>query len=219
MSKTIKPDNSMILPNVKYPETIAEAKGLYRKYGSSLVSKDYKYVINGLLRLDFPGEIPNYDYVHALFLADLMFQNTSKSLRMITGAYGKDFLADLESSFLGALERISRNRGFVHMIALGGDSRLALQPLQDKFRGTLRIFIANLKKNEELNHTIICDNRMLRVEEPHSEIVDNMSVEDIKASVFFNNPGKAKVASEAFDSMWRSLNRMKKQPAKHPQGR
>jgi len=185
------------------------------KYGEDLLSKDYKNVIAQLFEIGFNGEIDNDDYVHALYLTDLMFQNTSRSLRMVMGSYGKEFLGDLHNSFMLALERIHRNHGFAHLAFLTQDSLSPLQKLQEQFRGTLKIFICSLTRNVVLNHIIICDNRMLRKEKPHPTVFDGMPVEDIKASVFLSNRSASEVAAETFDVMWHSLSRKTKESKAH----
>jgi len=184
---------------------IKDAKAMFRNWGDPL-SEGYDNLIERKKKENPEEGVPNDNYCHALFFTDYMFRATQKHLRILSGAEGDGFLNVLGKSFEGALKRISDNHGFAHLILV--DSKLSnfLSPMLNRYP-VLKITPATLKDDQNVPHTIICDNHMLREEDIHDELTDESDVNQVTAKVYFNSNVKAKLAAESFDNTWGYLNK------------
>lgn len=186
--------------------TIQEALDNYKAEGVESIGKDYRDIVDIVhneAHLDV--EIPNNDYSHALYLADLMFQDTSKSIRMLNGiSEGCDWLEVLRGNLVAALKRIQRNDGFLRAIFVGeGVAPDSMIELRKEFKGTVKFVTATSPK--PIKHFIICDDYMLRSEELHDPITPDTTSDKIQASVYLNSPVRAKEKAEEFDEIWNYL--------------
>lgn len=187
--------------------TIQEVIESYKVEGVESIDKDYRDIVDivqNAARLDI--EIPNSDYSHAIYLADLMFQDTSKNIRMLNGiSEGCDWLEALRGSLVAALKRIQRSGGFLRAIFVGeGNAPDSIIELRNEFKGFVQFVTATSPK--PIKHFIICDDYMLRSEELHDPITPNMTSGNIQASVYLNSPPRAKEKTREFDEIWDYLS-------------
>jgi len=73
------------------------------------------------------------------------------------------------------------------------------------YKDVLQIVSATTKDDAIIPHFIVCDNDMVRDEEPHGPLDDNTNANEVCAEVFFNNHSKARVFSSRFNAMWDAL--------------
>ena len=186
---------------------VKDAQRIFSRWGES-ISVDFDALIRQKKKVAPQEGMRNDNYYHALFFTDYMFRSTEHYLKMLSGSQGDGFLSVLKKSFEDALKRITRNRqGEVQIILVNCDISQSLQLMMDRYPA-LSVTLAKSAKNENVSHTIICDEYMVREEEPHKELTGDSDVRAIKAKVFFNNKDRAKIASESFDSIWKRLNGM-----------
>lgn len=188
--------------------TIREVIDNYKTEGVKSIGKDYRDLVDIVRNEEAHDvEIPNSDYSHALYLADLMFQDTSKSIRMLNGMGAGVYCLDvLKNSFIGAVERIKKSEGFLRAIFVGeSDAPEIVVNLHKKFGGTAQFVTATSPK--PIKHFIICDDYMLRLEELHDPITPDTPSDKINASVYLNSPPRAKEKAREFDEIWDYLNR------------
>jgi len=181
--------------------TIKETIEKYRAEGKESVSPTLRALVDQMVATGARTEFKNDSYADALFLTDTMFEQSHACVRILTGVGGGEFLRALKKSFTAALERLK---------TVGGEARVVildtpkiddwLEGMRTRF-STLKIFRA--KATGSIKHFIVCDSRMARLEDVHPAITPETPVEDIKANVFFNEPTKAKVYEDYFDSIWK----------------
>ena len=151
------------------------------------------------------GMIDNNDYFHALWYTDIMFGQTRNSIRMLTGNEASGFLKALAHVFEAALKQITKNRGLVRIIMLAEQPPPFLRDLKDKYRSVFDVKLARLIPGQQIEHTIICDDYMVRKEAPHEPLTELSDAGEVKAKVYFDNEGLAEVETASFDGLWEKL--------------
>lgn len=182
---------------------IAAAIELYKSGGGESASPALRKVINQLINDNVRTQFDNDSYVDALVLTDVMFDRSQNSVRWLAGSGLAQFLITLESSFVELLTRLRNSTGRVKILILDSQLPEWLESLQNEYKGTLSIRHAHAKS--EIPHFIVCDGKMAREEQPHPIIDENSMAEAIKAKVSFNDPGKAKVLENYFESLWQAV--------------
>lgn len=181
--------------------TIGKAKELFQKVGRALYSDD-----GGLAELfkrnGWENGLKNDNYVHALFLTDLMMKGTTTAFRMLTGSSGDGFLGALRKSFETMLDRLERARGSARIILLGGEGNDFLNEFKSVKPSSLQVRLLPGPTRVNMGHFITCDSSMVREEEPHPELTDASRADLVKATVFFSNPIKTAIANQKFDAIW-----------------
>ncbi len=185
---------------------IIEVERLYLEKGYNQVDPDYRALVDIFRKLNAKEPIPNSDYLHGLYLNDLMFRGTSHHIRMLNGTGESNWLDVLKDSISKALARIKERNGFLKAIFVGGgETPDAIRKLQQKF-GDQTVKFMMARTSEPVRHFIACDSSMLRLEDVHRPITQEMMSNSIKASVYLNNPGKTKTMEDEFDYIWDYLN-------------
>ena len=187
--------------------TVKEVLDNYKATGVESIGKDYRDIVDIVHNEGYlDTEIPNNDFSHALYLTDLMFQDTSKSIRMLNGiSEGCDWLEALRGNLVAALKRIQRSGGFLRAIFVGeGGAPDSIIELRNEFKGTVQFVTATSPKPTK--HFIICDDYMLRSEELHDPVTPDTASDNIHASVYLNSPLRAKEKAREFDEIWDYLS-------------
>lgn len=184
---------------------IADIEELYARGGFNEVKKDYRDLVDAFRHLRCREPIPNSDYLHGLYLTDLMFRSTSENIRILSGMGESNWLRVLRDSLTKALERIKTKKGFLKAIFVGtGAPSKAILYLQNKF-GTDTVKFITATAPEPVEHFIACDSHMLRLEKAHPPITGDMDSSKIIASVYLYNPARAKAKEEQFELIWKDL--------------
>lgn len=147
----------------------------------------------------------NDSYADALPLSEAMFLRANRSIDILTAGGCDKFLEALSDSFNGALRRIKKVGGTVRIILLDSTDKLKVDP---QFDGTIKYAFARVEgdpKASNIRHLIICDDNMLRDEEPHAPLTLNSAASEIKADVYLNSTVHAKMKKEYFNSLWERL--------------
>jgi hypothetical protein len=185
--------------------TIKDAKYAFEKWGDSL-QKPLDELIDNRCKCK-PGEaISNDNYFMALCFTNRMFEATQKNIRMLAGNDGNDFIGLLSVNFLKAMERIKQNKGFAHIILITEKIPEFLKSLKTKYGQYLDFKQARLLPGQNIKHFIVCDENIVREEEIHEPLTENMSADTIKASVYFNNLAKGGIKASEFDGIWEALS-------------
>ncbi len=185
--------------------TIGDAIQQYAKNGEQSIHKGYRDVIKMLVDSGYDKPIKNDSYEDALFLSDIMFENSQKSVKIFTGGGIEEFIEVLNDQFKKMLHRIKLNNGSVKVVTLGGVIPNALKQLVVEYKETLQVVAAKAKEGTEVRHFIVCDEKMIRSEEPHGPLTKDSPASDIKAEVYFDNPSKGKFFSDMFDAIWKKV--------------
>jgi hypothetical protein len=186
--------------------TIEDAINAYR--GSSAEAEGYRSLITLLIDAGFSQPFKNDSYYDALVLTEAMLNRSNHRIKLLTGPACDGFYSALSVHFMNALQRIHNAGGEVKMIILGTCFPPALGELVKKFPGTFQIALA--KPLTKLRHFIVCDSKIVRVEEYHEELSANSGAHEIKADVNFNNPSQGKMLETYFDSIWSAVSPVKK---------
>ena len=185
---------------------IGQIERLYAKNGINEIRTDYRAIVETLRRLKRQEPIRNDDYLHGLYLTDLMFASTRQHIRMLTGTGESNWLALLEPTLVKTLARMREARGFLKAIFVGeGKLPLGIHGLREQF-GEL-IQIQKARAESPIRHFITCDSYMLRLESVHPPITPDMDSDLIKADVYFNNVAKTRTTEKEFDRIWAYLER------------
>ena len=182
--------------------TIGEAKELYKQYGPALYTDDA-----GLLEIFKRNSVEdgfrNDSYVHALFLTELMLQNTRFSFKMLTGKEGDGFLGTLKEDFVKMLRRFKKHQGKAQIVIADSEEPKFLRKLKSDYPDNLKVRSAEPAKGAQIEHFIVSDDSMVREEEPHEPLMDTMDAKGaVRATVYFSNSVKAKLVSQQFDGLW-----------------
>ncbi len=183
---------------------IGDAKHIFKDWASSL-SPDNDLLIKTHKATNPEVGLSNNNYLHALFYTDYMFRHSQRTIRMLSGDEGDGFLSLLKSSFETALERIKKRAGFVQLILVDSEVSQFLSSLKTRYQDTLKIIPATTREGRPVSHMIICDEHMLREEQPHVRLDDKTDAGEVKAQVYFNSTVKTRLAIKSFDDIWKSL--------------
>ena len=190
-------------------EKISESKDFYQrlKSHSKQMFDEYRRLLDDLVNTNYPHEIENENYAHALLLTGTMFRHTKQSCCMLTGPEGNDFLKELDEEFGEALQRLKRNNGQFRLVLLDSRNTDYLSEKEEKYPEVLKIEKASLLEGEAMEHFIVCDSQMVRLEEPHGELGPDDPADQVHAKVYFNDKPRAKTTKESFDGIWNHLRR------------
>lgn len=186
--------------------TIGEIKEKYLSEKEEALEQDYRDLVD-LFQKHFPKDgIPNSDYLHALYLTDLMFQGTTRNICMFNGS-GKDGWLDvLKDTLRNTIHRIKENRGLMRAVFIGKKVPQAIVDLAEEF-GEETVRYTTLDSDVPLKHFITCDGSMLRMEEVHEPLTSDMQGDTIKAQVYLSNTAMTNTVDKYFDSIWGSLHK------------
>ena len=138
----------------------------------------------------------------------MMFERTSKTLRVFCGKDIALFLETIGKSFYDCCERIRNNGGSIRIVSQVSnkdkkDTHSKLSEFAKKIRSEFQGIDLQGKvteADEDTNHYIVCDSKMLRIEDLHKPLTKDTLANNIKAKVYFDNPGLAKDYEDFYDS-------------------
>jgi hypothetical protein len=186
--------------------TIQDAINAYK--GHNAEAEGYRSLVTFLIDSGFDQPFKNDSYYDALILTEAMLNRANHSIKLLTGPACDGFYCAISDYFTQALERIQRAGGQVKMIILGDSYPKGLTELASKFAGTFEIALA--KPFKDLQHFIVCDSKIVRIENIHGKLDGQSSAHEIKADVNFNDPAKGKMLETFFESIWSVVNPNKK---------
>jgi ABC-type uncharacterized transport system ATPase subunit len=172
------------------------------------ISAEYKNAINQAIEEGLPTIFSNHCLAHAEFLCSRMFDETKTEARILTGMSAWADSPTMRDSFASMVKKLKsakhKVKDAVRVILLadnGEDLNLDwLRALRDQSDGVLSVLVAEVDKNEEIPHQMLCDDRMVRLEKPHGR-----NVTQVNAKVSFNRPGVVKDLAPRFDALWTRL--------------
>jgi len=186
-------------------QSITATQDLFRERGARAVVPALSIQLAEMaIDHELPELIENHCYADALFLTDLMFQHSKKSIDILTGNCGGEFLRTLSKNFTDAIGRIAARGGMVRVIQLNPTAKAEFFPeLRKKYPGTFEFRFGSSKT--EIKHRIVCDQKMVRLEDIHGEIKEKTDPNTINANVWFKNTVEAKKHSAYFEAVWNRL--------------
>ncbi len=183
---------------------IKDAQEIYRKGGFSSIEPDYIKLVNTWKTLRLTEPIPNSDYLHGLYLMDLILQQTKRNVRMINGP-GKDGWLDvLKDTFEQAIIRIKAANSFLKAIFFADEAPEPMVEWQRKYPDCVEYKLAKFIDASQLRHFVSCDGLMLRLEHPHEELTPDSNSDIITADMYLLNKVKARAMENYFDNLWSS---------------
>ena len=193
----------------KKPLTIGEANDALKKIFEHECSFPLFDDLATFARRNDSDSFNNDSYIDAVLLTRYMFNHTNESLCMLTGHGGEiDFLKTIEKSFARMLERI-REAGHSARIVFLADhipgfiKEGIFKPFwEDK---TLKCCTGRVVGDKPVQHYIVCDSNMIRIEEPHAGITKDSPINIIKAKMYFDSKALASAHRNVFDRMWNRL--------------
>lgn len=162
-------------------------------------------IVTALIERGYGEDFSNDSFFDALCLTHTMLMTSYSDVRILTGGGGSSFWKTLEKPFSFAVENLQKTGGKIRMIVLDPSTpcREVLAELKKLFGDSFEYVMATTK--EKINHFVVCDSRMIRIEEPHTPITDESPDTLIKAKVNFRAPEQAKRQERLFDSFWEQL--------------
>lgn len=198
------------------PINIGSVKVWYEHHESIVSNSALRKVINQMIDEKIRTEFENDSYMDALILNEIMLDRSSKTVRMLTGGC-TFFLETLHDAFSKAFERLHAANGKIWILVVGTEIPPFLTAAQDKYAGTLRVSSAQARNEDKVEHFIVCDSVMARVEKPHVRLREDTPIDAIKAKVTFNNASTAKFYEDRFDAVWKVLHETMATPDKTAQ--
>jgi hypothetical protein len=186
---------------------IQDIEALYAEKGPDGVEQDYRDLVDTFCRLESKEPIPNSDYLHGLYLTDLMLRTTNSSIRILSGIGESNWLGVLRDSLFKALTRIKAKGNCLKAIFVGqGNLPESIVMIRSDF-GDETVKVMTAKPSQPVEHLIACDSRMLRLEKIHAPITPQTDSSEIIASVYLNNPARTRTKEEEFDYIWDYLEK------------
>ncbi|MDX6765621.1 MAG: hypothetical protein SFU85_02410 [Candidatus Methylacidiphilales bacterium] len=188
-----------------HPINIGSVKVWYEHHESIVSNSALRKVINQMIDEKIRTEFDNDSYMDALILNEIMLDRSSKTVRMLSGGCTY-FLETLQDAFTKAFERLHAANGKIRILVVGTEIPAFLAAAQKKYAGTLQVSSAQARNEDQVEHFIVCDSIMARVEKPHVRLQQNTPIDAIKAKVSFNNASTAKFYEDRFDAVWKVLH-------------
>lgn len=182
---------------------VEQAKQLFRDSREDFVS-EYADLAKLLRESRIVHPARNGNYLHALVLTDLMMRSTASEFLMVTGGSGDGFLHTLQDTFRDMLRRLRENDGKARIIVVDGkETNDHLESCRSDFADVLE-YTRGSSPNR-ISHYIVADEEMIRDEQPHPPISSSSPANQIKANVYFHNPGIASHFRQLFQKQWTTL--------------
>ena len=179
--------------------TIAQAISNYKAQAAKQ-THCLKDVVGAVIAKGEIIKLKNDCYPDALEYTETMFFHTHKSINIVTGSGCGGFYATLLGHLTNALQRVRDAKGSARMIVAAPDYPEWLEVLAQEFAGTFTL--ARLNTSETLQHFIVCDSKIVRVENVHGKLTPDSPADAIKAEVVFNEPDKGRELEQRFAVLW-----------------
>lgn len=187
------------------PVNIGSVQMWYEQHASIVANSALRKVINQMIDEKIRTEFDNDSYMDALILNEIMLDRSSKSVRMLTGGCAF-FLETLREAFTKAFERLHAANGKIWILVVGTEIPPFLAEAKAKYADTLEVATAQARNEHKVEHFIVCDSVMARVEEPHPKLEKDTPINAVKAKVSFNDSSRAKFYEDRFDAVWKVLH-------------
>lgn len=163
-------------------------------------------LISALIERGYEKSFSNDSYLDALCLTHVMVERTVSTMRVLTGGGGSvGFWKTLAKPFNEAAARLAKIGGCIQFIVINpiAECGEVFAEIKKKYPGVFDFVLAN--SATPISHFMICDSRMVRVEEPHEPITLNNPADCIKATVTFKSAELAERYENLFSSLWDRL--------------
>jgi len=193
--------------------TIAQAISNYK---AKALTRDacVNELVSAVVEQDAKITLPNHCYEHALEYTERMLSNTHQSINILTGDGQGSFYGTLIDHLIEALERIRASGGTAKMIVLSSAYPAWLEALAQEFPNTLAL--ARLNATEPMEHFIVCDSKIVRLEQIHGELGPDSPADSIKATVTFNELDKGRELEQRFEALWKQSEVNTVEPNRKP---
>ena len=191
----------MIMDKLKIGEINDALATLFQNEGNFAIFDD----LANFAKTQSANTFKNDSYVDAVLLTRYMFRNTKKSARILTGHGGDvEFLNTLQAAFREMLKRAEENFSCVKVIFLANEIPEFITTAFKRFIDS-KILVCRALQNHNskpIRHFMVCDNDMVRVEEPHNVLCRDSKADEIKAKMYFKNESMASAYASVFDLLW-----------------
>lgn len=182
--------------------TIADAIARYES-GEMSQLHGIEALINQSIENGVNTAIPNDSYLEALFLTEHMLRNANRKINIVTGCACDRFYSTLFVHLANAIERIKNNGGEAKILIESDGCPKWMEALSREYKDSFEI---GLKPDGKLQHFIVCDSKVVRIEKPHGKLSLESSANEIKAEVYFHNPEEGSRLENAFQSLWTDVS-------------
>ena len=180
---------------------IAQAVKEYQDACGDKDNPPFYGILLQLIERAYEEPLNNDSYFDALCLTHVMLDRSLFDVCILTGGGAEAFCNTLQRPFLAAAERLKQLGGKIRMIILNHDMPVQfLDEAKKKYPDVFDFILA--KGPSGVRHFMVCDSRMLRLEEAHEKISIVSLASTIHAQVYFNNPQLAKNQHALFDAVW-----------------
>lgn len=193
--------------------TIAQAISNFKSKAAN-PSFCLKDMVGAVLEKGETIKLENDCYPDALEYTEAMLFHTKKSINILTGCGCGGFYATLLAHLTSALQRVHDANGSARMIVMGANYPEWLLALAHEFSGTFAL--ARLNTDQKLQHFIVCDSKIVRLEQLHGKLSPESPADAIKAEVVFNEPKMGANLENRFDEIWNQSEVTKLDPTKKP---
>ena len=186
--------------------TIKDAIDEYEEACSKNTTPPLSEIISALIERGYDQPFQNDSYLDALCLTHVMVNRTFSSMRVLTGGGGSvGFWKTLTTPFKDAACRLEKLNGSIQFIVLNpkAECQAAFDEIKSEHPKVFDFVLAN--STNSISHFMVCDSRMVRLEQPHDPIVETSPADCIKAQVTFKSPGLAERYEGLFTSLWQRL--------------
>jgi hypothetical protein len=179
--------------------TIADAIARYESGEMSSQFGGIQTLVNKTIEHGSDDSIPNYSYLEALFLTELMLRNANHKINIVTGCACDRFYSTLFVHLTDAIKRVNKNGGDAKILIESDTCPKWMEALAGEFEDSFQI---GFKPDGKLAHFIVCDSKIVRLEEPHGKLSLASAANEIKAKVFFSNPEEGSKLEISFQELW-----------------
>jgi hypothetical protein len=194
------------MPNAHKVSTFADARAWFSETEPLVHHSALREVINLMIDKKIRTEFDNDSFLDALILTEVMFERSTGSIRMLSGPGCGDFLKSIQRSFVSAVKRLATNGGKFKLLTISDAIPEFVQETQRENPNTLEVGLLKLRDPaNQIQHFLVCDSKMARIEEPHGPLTEDTPVNAVKAKVYFNDAGKAQFYEDRFEAFWGAL--------------
>ena len=189
--------------------------GFWRKpimQRSFLVDKTYREMVDEKLSTNSSEIFGNFSPEHAGYIIAQFISKAQRSIEILSGSFADTFYEgiDIEPLLKQAADRLQSNNGQIRIITINGERCNKLEAIANRINGENRQVIAYIPAQcndpDKVNHFMVVDDRLYRLEELHEVKPEGQTPECVKAEVCCNGPQKAAALRNRFDTVWNQIS-------------
>ena len=176
------------------------------------MDKTYREMVDEKLSTNSSEIFGNFSPEHAGYIIAQFISKAERSIEILSGCFADTFYENIaiEPLLERAAERLKEKKGQIRIITINGINCEKLKSMTDRINRKTAdsvIYIpARCKDPKSVNHFMVVDDKLYRLEEPHEIKFDGETPDYVKAEVCCNDPQKASALRSRFDSIWNIIS-------------